>query len=76
MKLADMSQTEVSVFLSQLKLLEVEVTSTDELRQAIAEGRKALNEMKLQQEKEIQQKLAFLNEQEKILSNMEKGKYK
>lgn len=76
MRITDMSQTELSIFMSQLKLLEVEVTSTEELRQAITDGRKALNEMSMQQTKEIQQKLAFLNEQEKIAGSLEKGKYK
>jgi hypothetical protein len=76
MRITDMSQTELSIFMSQLKILEVEVTSTEELRQAINEGKKSLENMKKTQETEMQHKLTFLNEQEKIISNLEKGKYK
>lgn len=76
MQISEMNQAELSIFMSQLKLLEIEVVSTEDLRKAITEGRKALDEMKKQQEKEIQQKLVFLNEQEKLISKLEKGSYR
>jgi len=76
MRISEMTQTELAVFTSLLQVLNAEVISTEDLRQAINESKKALEELQKQHSIELANKKTFLGEQEKILSKLEKGNYK
>jgi len=76
MKLSDMKQQELEYFAYLCKKFEVEVSSTEALRDVIKTMRKSLEE----QEKAIQEQLKennkILNEYEKMIANLEKGAFR
>lgn len=76
MKISEMNQAEFEMFGMISEKLGISPVSTEEMREAIGEMRKVLDQQQKAIEKELKDKARYLNEIEKMVSGLEKNKYK
>lgn len=73
LKMSDMTQQELEYFIFLCNKFEVQVSSTEGLREVIKVTRKGIDEQEKEWARQLQETKKMLNECEKMLSNLEKG---